>query len=128
MDEPVVVVVAASNNGGSSTSQESASRCNQAASNNGGCSTSQESASRSNQTSIGSYVTKPLSNKRKKEIDFLLLETIVENYLPFQIVESAKLRQLISKLNSAYTLPTRKTLANVILPQLYSMSKEMVRE
>ena len=97
-------------------------------SNNEGLTTSQQSRTRHNQTSIGLYFHKPLSNKRNQEIDFLLLETVIENYLPFQIVESRKLRKLIEKLNAAYKLPTRKTLATVILPQLYNMTKETVKE
>lgn len=80
------------------------------------------------QTSLGAYFHKPLSVGKNQEIDYLLLETIVENYLPFQFVESLKFRKLLNKLNSAYKMPTRKTLSTVILPQVYNLTKNAVQE
>ena len=90
--------------------------------------TTMPSAFRKTQNAIASYFPKPLTNKNSKEIDFLLLKALVKNYLPFQIVENSDFRQFVRKLNSSYTMPGRKTVSNDLLSQLYSVTKERVRE
>ena len=85
-------------------------------------------AFRKTQNAIASYFPKPLTNKNSKEIDFLLLKALIKNYLPFQIVENSDFQQFVRKLNSGYKMPCRKTVSNVLLSQLYSATKERVRE
>ena len=69
-----------------------------------------------------------MSDRKHQELDFLLVQTIVKNYLPFQIVESSDFQKFLYKLNSTYKMPTRKTVSSTLLPQLYATIKERVKE
>ncbi|KAF2896786.1 hypothetical protein ILUMI_09389 [Ignelater luminosus] len=60
------------------------------------------------------------------DINFQLMQTIVKNYLPFQIVESDYFKKFVNELNPGYQLPSRKTVSKVLLPQYYNMTKERV--
>ncbi|XP_049782800.1 uncharacterized protein LOC126184454, partial [Schistocerca cancellata] len=71
------------------------------------------------------YFPKPLSKKRNQEIDFTLLQTVVKDYLPFNIVESKHFQSFVGKLKGAYRMPSRKTISNTLLQQQYAMMKEI---
>lgn len=77
---------------------------------------------------ISEYFHRPLTNKKNQELDFLLVETIAKNYLPFRIVEDVSFRKFMHKANLAYKLPTRKTVSRVLLPQMCDMIKVKVRD
>jgi hypothetical protein len=55
------------------------------------------------------------------------VEAIVKNYLPFQIVESHHFQEFVHKLTGAYKMPTRKTVSDVLLHQMYNMTKEKAK-
>jgi hypothetical protein len=83
---------------------------------------------RPTQSTISSCFHKPLSNKKNQEIDFSHVEATVKNYLPFQTVESHHLKKkFVHKLNGAYKMPIRKTVSDVLLYQMYIMTKEKVK-
>ena len=80
------------------------------------------------QDTITSYLSRPLSNRRVKDIDFSLLEAIVKNYLPFQIVESPSFRKYTGQLNNTYKLPTRKTISSTLLQQACDVTEGKIRQ
>lgn len=77
-------------------------------------------------SAITQYFHRPVGQKKKNDLNTLLIEAIVKNYLPFQIVESASFKKFISALNSGYELPSRKTISKVLVPQLYNIKKDEV--
>lgn len=79
-------------------------------------------------TVIGSFFRKPISSRKKQELDKHLVETIVKDLLPFQIVESVTFKRFIYKLCPEYQMPSRKTVSTVLVPQLYNMERERVRK
>ncbi|XP_069694254.1 zinc finger BED domain-containing protein 6-like [Periplaneta americana] len=80
------------------------------------------------QETITIYLHRPLSNRKKQEIDFSLVETIVKNYLPFQIVENPSFRKYSTLLNNSYKLLTRKTVTNVLLQQTCDITKGKINQ
>lgn len=54
------------------------------------------------------------------------MQSIVKDYLPFQIVESQSFKKFIAALNPGYQMPSRTTLSIVLIPQMYNMKKEEV--
>ncbi|CAH0560423.1 unnamed protein product [Brassicogethes aeneus] len=63
---------------------------------------------------VSSYFHKSISAKKRDDIHKLLVSAIVKNYLAFQIVESKEFKTLLSALNPAYELPSRKTVSKTI--------------
>jgi hypothetical protein len=55
------------------------------------------------------------------------VEAIVKYYLPFQIVESPHFQNFAHKLNGAYKMPTRKSVSDVLPPQMYNVTKEKLK-
>ncbi|CAK1586661.1 unnamed protein product [Parnassius mnemosyne] len=64
----------------------------------------------------------------KQQLDEQLTRVIVKEYYPFSIVEDKEFRKFISMLRPAYSMPTLKTLSNVIIPRLYNETKQKVTE
>lgn len=62
---------------------------------------------------------KPLSLRRSQDLDRQLVEMISKKYFPFSTVEDSEFKKFVEMLNAAYKLPTRKTLANSLLPKYY---------
>lgn len=79
------------------------------------------------QKTIGNFFTKPVTNKKRDNINKLLVETIAKNFLPFYLVESLEFKCFVSELNTGYQLPCRKTVSKVLIPQYYNLTKEKVR-
>ena len=80
------------------------------------------------QEKISSYMHRPLPGRKSQEIDFALLETIVKNYLPFQIVESVYFQKYCRLLNNSYTLPPRKAISTVLTDKLYDITKGKIMQ
>lgn len=74
------------------------------------------------------YSKKPLNVRRNNEIDRQLLMLITKEYQPFSIVEDMEFRKFVQILNPAYSLPTRKTLSESLLPKTYHEIYEIVKE
>jgi hypothetical protein len=48
-------------------------------------------------------------------------------YYPFALVEDPEFKKFLNMLNPSYTLPSRKTVSNNIIPRLYESSKNDVQ-
>lgn len=48
-------------------------------------------------------------------------------YYPFDIVEDEEFKNLLKMLNGGYTLPSRKTISNTMIPNLYHQTHEKVQ-
>lgn len=74
------------------------------------------------------YLKKPLSISRSKEIDKQILRWIVKGFHAFRIVEEAEFQKLCEMLCPNYKLPSRKTLSNNLLMQLYQQKQELIQD
>lgn len=80
------------------------------------------------QQTIDRYsTTKKISKEQKQKIDNDLLGLFYHGYQPFSLVEEKAFRKFVSWI-PGYTLPTRKTISNVLIPALYDKTKESVKE
>lgn len=79
------------------------------------------------QTVLSDYLHKPISNKKSQELNFSLVNVLVKNYLPMQLVDSVHFRNFVHSLNSNYSVPSRKTVATVLIPQLYDIAAEKIK-
>lgn len=80
------------------------------------------------QTKITHFSTRPLPVNKSKKIDEQLVRMIAKEYHPFSLVEDPEFVKYSSMLNPNYSLPSRKTLSNTLLPQYYEMEKRRVKE
>ncbi|CAG4999775.1 unnamed protein product [Parnassius apollo] len=78
------------------------------------------------QGTMSTYVRRSISVSLSKQIDEQLLRVIVKAYYPFSIVEDKEFKKLIFLLCPAYSMPTRKTVSNSLIPRLYNETKEKV--
>lgn len=74
------------------------------------------------------YIKKPLSIARNKELDKQLLRWIVKGYHAFRIVEEGEFQKFCEMLCPNYKVPSRKTLSNNLLEQLYQSSRDFIQE
>jgi len=79
------------------------------------------------QSSIVNYFHRPLPLSKSKSIDHQLIKMIVKEYHPFSIVEDKEFRKLINMLSPNYIIPSRKTVSNSLLPQMYEMVVQNVK-
>lgn len=80
------------------------------------------------QTMLNYVVTKkPLPPNRTKELDEQLVKFIAKGYHAFRIVEEPEFRKLIAILNPGYTLPTRKTVSQTLIPKAYAKLLEIAK-
>jgi len=61
-------------------------------------------------------------------IDQQLLKMIVKEYHPFSVVEDVEFRNLIKMLCPNYIIPSRKTVTQSLMPQLFNMTVECVKD
>jgi len=71
------------------------------------------------QTSINSFIQKPITISKPKKIDSQISKLIIKHYHPFSLIEEKEFKKLIHLLAPGYTFPSRKTIANSLIPQLY---------
>lgn len=74
----------------------------------------------SRQANLSNYLTKPLSISKSKAIDQQLTKFIVKHYHPFSLVEESEFCNLIKMLAPNYSMPSRKTVSNNLLLQVYN--------
>ncbi|XP_022836777.1 zinc finger BED domain-containing protein 1-like, partial [Spodoptera litura] len=72
-------------------------------------------------------VKKPLPLNRIQQIDEQLIRMIAKGYHALRIVEEREFRKLVEMLNSGYSLPTRKTVSETLLPKVYNKLLENVK-
>ena len=82
----------------------------------------------SSTNSIYNYLHKPVSQDTKRQLDRMLLDFITKECLPFSIVESKEFQKFLHTLNPNYTLPSRKTISNALLPSVYNEEMEKVKK
>lgn len=81
-----------------------------------------------NQPSIASFMQRPIPMGKSKMIDQQLVKMIVKEYHPFSIVENKEFRNLIKMLNPSYVIPSRKTITQSLIPQMYEMTIDKTRD
>lgn len=65
-------------------------------------------------------IIKPIPLSKSKSIDTQLLIMVCKEFHPFSIVEDEEFKKFIKLLCPSYSLPSRKTLSNSLLPSIYS--------
>ncbi|XP_048525013.1 zinc finger BED domain-containing protein 4 isoform X2 [Dendroctonus ponderosae] len=80
-----------------------------------------------NLQTINSSIQVPLSIAKQKDIDKQLISLIAKEYHPFSIVEDEEFKRLLYLLNPHYKVPTRKTVSNLMLPDVYNEALELVK-
>lgn len=76
------------------------------------------------QSSIANFIHKPIPMSKSKMIDQQLIKMIVKEYHPFSVVEDEEFRKLIKMLCPTYIIPSRKTVTQSLLPQMFDMTLE----
>ncbi|XP_060845484.1 E3 SUMO-protein ligase ZBED1-like [Rhopalosiphum padi] len=66
------------------------------------------------QSSIANFIHRPLP--------------LLKEYHPFSIVEDKEFRKLLNMLSPNYIIPSRKTVSNSLLPQMYEMVVQRVKD
>lgn len=79
------------------------------------------------QMTMTNFVQRPITMSKSKAIDQQLVKMIVKEYHPFSVVEDKEFRNLIQMLNPNYIIPSRKTVTQSLLPQMYEMTIEKVK-
>jgi len=65
---------------------------------------------------------------KSKMIDQQLVKMIVKEYHPFSVVEDIEFRKLIKMLCPTYVIPSRKTVTQSLMPQMFEMTVECVKD
>lgn len=79
------------------------------------------------QSAITQYISKPISLTKSKAIDLQITKFIVKHFHPFSLVEETEFRNLIKMLAPNYIVPSRKTISNSLLIQMYESVLEKVK-
>ena len=80
------------------------------------------------QASMNSFIQKPITISKSKKIDTQISKLIIKHYHPFSLVEETEFKNLINLLAPGYTLPSRKTISNSLIPQLYESVVSEIKE
>ena len=80
------------------------------------------------QGNLTHFVSRPIGPLGQKQLDDQLAKMIARDFQPYTIVEDAGFRAFTKLLNPSYTLPSRKTLSNKIVPDLYQTIFEKVQD
>lgn len=76
---------------------------------------------------ITNFFQRPLPISKQKEIDKQLICMITKEYHPFSIVEDKEFKRLLYLLNPNYTVPTRKTVSQSLIPAFYNQTVDVVK-
>lgn len=66
--------------------------------------------------------------KTKIKIDKCLMELFFKDFQPFSVVEDKGFQKFVTSLNSSYQLPSRKTIANTLLPAMYEEKQAKIKD
>lgn len=82
------------------------------------------------QQSIASFLRKPPPIKKVEKIDKQVLKMIAKGHHALRLVEEPEFKKLIEEVSQCpgYTLPTRKTLSNNLLPAIHMEILENVKK
>lgn len=73
------------------------------------------------------FTHKPVSTSKSKELDKQLLKLVASDYLAFSIVENEEFKKFVNLLNPSYNLPSRKTMSQNLLVQMYNDVHDKVK-
>lgn len=73
------------------------------------------------------FVSRPISISKSNKFDRQIVKLIVKQYLPFAIVESEELKELVKMMCPGYQMPSRKTVSQSLIPKLYNEVLEDVK-
>lgn len=79
------------------------------------------------QPTMDGFTQKPLPPNKKSKIDQQLITMIAKEYQPLNIVNDTEFKKFVALLNPSYSLPTRKTLSESLLPRQYLQLKNQVK-
>jgi len=79
------------------------------------------------QMSMTNFVRRQIAMSKSNRIFQQLVKMIVKEYHPFSVVEDKKFRNLIPMLNPSYIITSRKIITQSVLPQIYEMKIEKVK-
>lgn len=93
-------------------------------------STSSQACAINQQHRITQFFSRPPPIHKKQKIDNLVLKMIAKGHHPFRLVEEPVFRKLIQEVSTCpgYTLPSRKTLSNNLLPSAHMKILEEVKK
>ena len=57
-----------------------------------------------------------MNERKKKELDNLLLKLFYKDFQPFSIVEDEGFKKFVHELNPSYQLPNRKNISQSLIP------------
>lgn len=80
------------------------------------------------QETLTSYIPRKISTTAKHKIDNELLGLFIFDYQPFSVVEDRGFRNFVNHLNPSYSLPTRQTISNTLIPLEYEKCYERAKE
>lgn len=103
--------IASNNNNNNSTNKSTASGQDQPA------------VKRQRQTCMKRFVSRPMIVLLQSKIDHSLVTMIAKDFQPFSIVEDIGFREHTKALNPSYVLPSRPTISQHIIPQLFKKAK-----
>lgn len=83
---------------------------------------------RGTQARLTHSVSGPIDPLRQKALDEVLAKMIARDFQPYSIVEDPGFRQFTKELNQHNVLPSRKTLSNTIIPDLYRRTHEKIKQ
>jgi len=85
------------------------------------------STNSSRQSSITQFISKSISLIKSKAVELQITKFILKHFHLFTIVEETEFRNLIKMLAPNYTMPSRKTISNSLLLQMYESTLEKVK-
>ena len=80
------------------------------------------------QSRMTQFMSRPITPQRQKILDEQLAKMVVWDLQPFSFVEDRGFKAFTKALNPSYTLPGRKTVSKVLVPQLYASCRASVKE
>lgn len=83
----------------------------------------QKVPSKSRQASVKTFT---MTKKVQTKIDMTLAFFVGTEMMPYNIVEKDGFKRLVQVLNSSYKLPSRKTLSEKLIPDLYNQTRRVI--
>jgi BED zinc finger len=77
---------------------------------------------------FGKKAKLPATNPKAKTITKNIALMLVENYLPYSLVESTSFRNLMEDAEPAYQVPCRTTFSRSIIPKMYTSTKDIIQQ
>ncbi|CAH2002487.1 unnamed protein product [Acanthoscelides obtectus] len=78
-------------------------------------------------STLREYFVRPVPSSKAKNLDLQLVRMIVKEYQPISIVEDKEFKKFVNMLNPGYSLPTRKTISQTLIPNLYLSELEKLK-